>query len=189
MLCAPTRVEWLTQALDNLDTILLDHAHCEKKAAHSALKLMYRYPERKDLVRALIPLAQEELQHFEWVNRRLDRRGVRWGHLSAPPYGQRLSQQVRRQEPGQLLDFLLISELIEARSHERLGLLACHVPDPDLQELYERLTLAEERHQALYRELALLYYPEAEVSAREQVLAQIESSILSRLHPEPRIHS
>ena len=189
VLAEPTRPEWLAQAVANLDTVLIDHAHCEKKAAHNAMKLMYRYPERKDLVRALVPLAQEELQHLDWVNRKLDQRGLRWAHLSAPPYGQWLGEQVRRREPGQLLDSLLVSGLIEARSHERLALLAGAVADADLVELYVKLAVAEERHHHLFYELACCYFPEAEVQARLQELAQAESQVLRTLHPHPRVHS
>lgn len=191
MLCLveATQSAWLEQALAHLDVVLIDHAHCEKKAAHNAMKLLYRYPEHKSLVRGMVPLAQEELQHLDWVNRKLDQRGLRWGHLGAPPYGQELGRQLRRREPEQLLDALLVSGLIEARSHERLELLARHVPDPDLQELYEKLAIAEDRHRELFWELALEYYPALEVESRFAELAQIESNLLRTLHPQPRIHS
>ncbi|WP_287129923.1 tRNA-(ms[2]io[6]A)-hydroxylase [Candidatus Cyanaurora vandensis] len=185
----PTQTAWLTQALAHLDVLLLDHAHCEKKAARVALQLMHRYPAHRELVQDLIPLAQEELQHYDWVNRRLDQRGIRWGNLAAAPYGSRLQQLIRRQEPAQLLDSLLVCGLIEARSHERLGLLAAAVDDADLRELYQRLTQAEERHQRLYWTLALTYFPEVVVQTRWAELVPAEAEILRTLYPQPRMHS
>jgi len=185
----PTTEAWLAQALNHMDVILLDHAQCEKKAAKVALNLIHRYPAHRELVKALVPLVQEELQHFDWVNRRLDERGIRWGHLHAPPYGSRLQQLVRRQEPGQLLDSLLVCGLIEARSHERLGLLAEHLADRELAEFYGRLTQAEERHVQLYWNLALVYFPEPVAQARRAEFLQWEADILAVLYPQPRIHS
>jgi tRNA-(ms[2]io[6]A)-hydroxylase len=188
-LAQPTQAAWLTQALTHLDLVLLDHAQCEKKAANAALKLMFRYPERRALVEALIPLAQEELQHYEWVNRKLDQRQVAWGQLPPPPYGQRLHEKIRRDEPFRLLDTLLISALIECRSHERLALLGAHVADESLRAFYGQLALAEERHHNLYVELALTYFPEVQVHERLTELAAWEGEILHTLYPQPRVHS
>lgn len=128
----PTSRAWLDQALAHLDIILLDHSHCERKAAGVALNLMFRYPSNVKLVRQLTAIAQEELQHFEQVNQQLQLRGIPLGPLAAPPYGAALNRLIARQEPQRLLDTLLVCALIEARSHERLNLLAHHCPDPEL---------------------------------------------------------
>ena len=119
--------------------ILLDHSHCERKAAGVALNLMFRYPAREKLVRMLTAIAREELEHFEQVNQRLEERGIALGPLAAPPYGAGLSGQIRKQEPERLLDCLLVSGLIEARSHERLGLLGEYCPDAELAKFYRSL--------------------------------------------------
>lgn len=185
----PTRIEWVEQALANLDTILLDHSHCERKAAGVALNLMFRYPSNTKLVRQLTTIAQEELEHFELVNQWLERRNIPLGPLSAPPYGATLSQQIRRQEPDRLLDSLLVSGLIEARSHERLGLLAQYCPEPELAEFYGSLMASEARHYGIYWVLADTYFDREVVQQRLAELAVVESEILSTLHPEPRIHS
>ena len=181
--------EWLELALSNLDTILLDHSHCERKAAGVALNLMFRYPSETKLVRQLTAIAQEELEHFEQVNQILEQRGIPLAPLSAPPYGAGLKAVIRRHEPGRLLDSLLVSALIEARSHERLGLLGTHCPDAELAKFYRGLMASEARHYGIYWVLATTYFERSEVTERLEELSTIESDLLATLHPEPRIHS
>jgi tRNA-(ms[2]io[6]A)-hydroxylase len=185
----PTSPAWVEQAIANLDTILLDHSHCERKAAGVALNLMFRYPSNSKLVRMLTAIAQEELEHFELVNQWLERRGIALGPLAAPPYGVGLNAQIRKQEPERLLDTLLVCGLIEARSHERLGLLAQHCPEPELAQFYGGLMASEARHYGIYWILATTYFPEEQVKQRLPKLAIVESKLLETLHPEPRIHS
>jgi tRNA 2-(methylsulfanyl)-N6-isopentenyladenosine37 hydroxylase len=185
----PTAFAWVEQALANLDTVLLDHSHCERKAAGVALNLMFRYPSSTKLVRQLTAIAQEELQHFDQVNQILEARGVALAPLAPPPYGATLNKQIRPQEPDRLLDTLLICGLIEARSHERLGLLGSHCPDAKLAAFYRSLMASEARHYGIYWTLADTYFDRAIVNQRLAELAQVESRILATLHPEPRIHS
>lgn len=185
----PTSAAWIAQALDNLDTILLDHAHCERKAAGVALNLMFRYPSSVKLVRTLTTVAREELDHFEQVNQWLDRRGIAPAPLPSPPYGAGLRAQIRPQEPNRMLDSLLVSGLIEARSHERLGLLGQHCPEPELAAFYRDLMVSEARHYGIYWSLATTYFERETVAQRLEALARVESELLSTLHPEPRIHS
>lgn len=180
---------WIEQALANLDTILLDHSHCERKAAGVALNLMFRYPSSVQLVRSLTAIAQEELEHFELVNQILERRNIPLAPLAAPPYGAGLRAQIRPQEPDRMLDSLLVSGLIEARSHERLGLLAAHCPDPELAAFYRGLMASEARHYGVYWVLATTYFERPVVEARLEELAAVESQLLATLYPEPRIHS
>jgi tRNA-(ms[2]io[6]A)-hydroxylase len=186
---APTSDGWIEQALANLDTVLLDHSHCERKAAGVALNLMFRYPAHVKLVRSLTAIAQEELEHFDQVNQILEQRGIPLAPLAAPPYGASLSKQIRSQEPDRLLDALLVSALIEARSHERLGLLGTHCPDLELAKFYRGLMASEARHYGIYWVLATTYCDRDSVDQRLEELAAIESALLSSLHPEPRIHS
>ncbi|NJO77191.1 MAG: tRNA-(ms[2]io[6]A)-hydroxylase [Cyanobacteria bacterium RM1_2_2] len=185
----PTSEAWIKQALANLDTLLLDHSHCERKAAGVAMNLMFRYPSSTKLVRSLTAIAQEELEHFELVNQWLERRGIAMAPLSAPPYGAGLTAQVRRQEPHRMLDSLLVSGLIEARSHERLGLLAQRCPDSELAQFYRGLMASEARHYGIYWTLSTTYFDRETVSQRLAELAQVESELLATLYPEPRIHS
>jgi tRNA-(ms[2]io[6]A)-hydroxylase len=180
---------WVNQAIANVDTLLLDHSHCERKAAGVALNLMFRYPSYTQLVRQLTAIAQEELEHFELVNQWLERRRIPLAALSAPPYGAGMKAQIRPKEPERLLDSLLVSGLIEARSHERLGLLATHLPDPELAQFYGSLMASEARHYGVYWVLADTYFERAVVNQRLEELAIVESQLLETLHPEPRIHS
>ncbi|MEM9219631.1 MAG: tRNA isopentenyl-2-thiomethyl-A-37 hydroxylase MiaE [Cyanobacteria bacterium P01_F01_bin.150] len=186
---APTSTQWVEQAIANLDIVLLDHSHCERKAAGVALNLMFRYPSNAPLVRKLTAIAQEELQHFEMVNQWLDKRGIALAPLASPPYGAGLKAQVRKQEPERCLDSLLVSALIEARSHERMGLLGKHCPIPELAKFYRGLMASEARHYGIYWTLALQDFERDVAHKRLQELAIVESEILSTLHPEPRMHS
>lgn len=189
ILKVPTQGAWIEQAIANLDTLLLDHSHCERKAAGNALNLMFRYPSHAQLVRKLTAIAQEELEHFEQVNQWLDRRGIPLAPLNSPPYGAQLKAQVRGNEPWRLLDSLLVSALIEARSHERLGLLGAYCPDPELAKFYRGLMASEARHYGIYWILADTYFERERVQQRLDELASFESELLATLHPEPRIHS
>ena len=185
----PTSDAWVEQAIANLDIILLDHSHCERKAAGTALNMMFRYPSSSKLVRALTAIAQEELEHFEQVNQWLDRRGIPLAPLNSPPYAAGLKAEMRKNEPHRKLDSLLVSSLIEARSHERLGLLGTHCPDPELARFYRGLMASEARHYGIYWTLATYDYEREVVNQRLEELAIVESELLSTLHPEPRIHS
>ena len=188
-LAAPSAAAWLEQALAHPDTVLIDHAHCERKAAGAALQLMFRYPFDGDLAAVLSPLAREELEHFELVQRLMIRRQIPLRPLTAPPYGAGLARLVRRQEPQRLLDSLLVAGLIEARSHERMGLLACHSPDPELAGLYGDLLASEARHFGLYWVLAERRFPRPQLMERLEELARAEAALLTPLHPQPRMHS
>lgn len=185
----PTNSAWVEQALANLNTILLDHSHCERKAAGVALNLMFRYPSSAKLVRSLTAIAQEELEHFEQVNQILERRNIPLAPLAPPPYGASLNKQIRREEPDRMLDSLLVSGLIEARSHERLGLLATHCEDQELAKFYRALMASEARHYGVYWTLADTYFERSLITQRLEELGAIESQILSTLYSQPRIHS
>jgi tRNA 2-(methylsulfanyl)-N6-isopentenyladenosine37 hydroxylase len=185
----PTQPAWIEQALAHLNTILLDHSHCERKAAGVALNLMFRYPSSAKLVRSLTAIAQEELEHFEQVNQILDQRNIPLAPLAPPPYGASLNKQIRKEEPDRMLDSLLVSGLIEARSHERLGLLATHCEDQELAKFYRALMASEARHYGVYWALADTYFERSRITQRLEELAEVESEILSTLYPQPRIHS
>lgn len=189
ILCQATQTAWIEQALENMDVILLDHSHCERKATGTAINLMFRYPSYSKLVRQLTAIASEELEHFEQVNQILETRGIPLAPLNAPPYAKGLMSQIRTQEPHRLLDSLLVSGLIEARSHERLGLLGTHLADPKLAAFYRSLMASEARHFGIYWLLADTYFDRDLVQSRLAELAIVESDLLSTLYPEPRIHS
>ncbi|UKO98529.1 tRNA-(ms[2]io[6]A)-hydroxylase [Nostoc sp. UHCC 0870] len=185
----PTSDAWVEQAISNLDIILLDHSHCERKAAGVALNFMFRYPSNTKMVRELTAIAREELEHFDLVNQWLEKRNIPLAPLPPPPYGAGLKAAVRPQEPERFLDSLLVTGLIEARSHERLGLLAIHCPDLELAKFYKSLMASEARHFGIYWVLADTYFDREIVTERLDELSIVESELLAHLHPEPRIHS
>ena len=185
----PSNPEWIEMAIANLDTILLDHSHCERKAAGVAINLMFRYPSHQKLVYQLTAIAQEELSHFEQVNQWLARRNIPLAALNSPPYFAKLKSQVRHREPDRLIDLLLVSAIIEARSHERLGLIGEHCPDPELAKFYRSLMASEARHYGIYWILAESYSDRPTIEKRLAELGEYESSILSTLYHQPRVHS
>ena len=170
-----------------MDAVLVDHAHCEKKAAASAMSLVVGYPELEELVRRMSALAIEELQHFRAVYERIVQRGLALGRDQGDPYAQKLMALARANQ-GRLTDRLLLFGLIEARSHERLDLLATHLEAPDLKQFYADLAKAESRHAALFRELACFYDDPEAVENRLYELATAEARIVADLPIEPRIH-
>ncbi len=187
-LYAPTDPRWCTAALLELDAVLLDHAHCEKKAASTALSLLFRYPDHEGLVLPLTRLAREELAHFEQVLGHLHRRGQRFVRQVPSAYAGRLLAAVRPREPDRLLDTLLCFSLIEARSCERMQLLAEAVPDEELVTLYRGLLASEARHHGLFVDLARQVRSEDEVRSRLGELARHEWSVLQGAGGLPRMH-
>ncbi|MGB3638504.1 MAG: tRNA isopentenyl-2-thiomethyl-A-37 hydroxylase MiaE [Rivularia sp. (in: cyanobacteria)] len=185
----PTNRAWVDLAISNLDAILLDHSQCERKAASAAINFMFRYPSNAKMVKELTKIAKEELEHFEQVNQWLEKRNIALRPVTPPPYGAKLKAQIRPNEPHRFLDSLLISALIEARSHERLGLLAAHCPEPDLAKFYQGLMASEARHYGIYWVLADTYFDREIVMQRLDELSIAESEILATLYYEPRIHS
>jgi tRNA 2-(methylsulfanyl)-N6-isopentenyladenosine37 hydroxylase len=147
---------WITKACAHQDILLLDHAHCEKKAASSALSFIYRYTDKGDLLQAMSRLAREELRHFEMVLSLLQRRGIAYKTLSASAYTQNLFQHVPNQEPDKLIDGLIICAIIEARSCERFAAIAPCLDD-ELKQFYLSLLKSEARHFERYLSLAKRY--------------------------------
>lgn len=187
MLVSETSPAWVAAATADIDSVLVDHAHCEKKAAASAMSLVVGYPEYEELVRRMSALAVEELQHFRAVYEKIVQRGLGLGRDQGDPYAQQLMALARPNE-GRLTDRLLLFGLIEARSHERLELLATHLDGAELKRFYGDLAKAESRHAALFRELACLYDDAAAVEKRLSELAAAEAAIVATLPVEPRIH-
>ena len=184
-----TTEEWLNLAISNPLEILLDHAHCERKAAGVALQLMFRYVSEPGLSEVLSPLAREELEHFEKVLSILNARGKKLQKLASPPYGAILAKNIRKDEPLRMLDSFLVAGLIEARSHERMTLLSIHSPDIELRDLYADLLKSEARHFGIYWKLADDRFDRNILTSRLEELARVESDALLEMHHQPRMHS
>ena len=180
---------WLGQVDTGLDDVLIDHAHCEKKAAGVAMNLLFSYVDHVALARAMTEIVNEELEHFRLVLDVLERRGGPFRKLKPSSYGQRLHELIRKDEPGRAVDRLLVAGLIEARSCERFSLLADHVEDGELRDFYRGLFESEARHHSTYVRLAAGFAPEEVVRRRLGELAAAEAAIIERGDPLPRMHS
>jgi len=178
---------WLAVALDDLESVHADHLHCERKAAQSALSLIRAYPERADLVSAMARLAHDETRHVVQVAHLLTRRGQPASYDRGDDYAAALRTHIRVREPLRLLDRLLVFAVIEARSAERLGLLAGALDDARARELYAQLTVAEIRHRDTFLALARDAAPKT-WRARAVELAALEAEILARRPVAARIH-
>ena len=182
---------WIDAALANLDILLIDHANCEKKAAATALNLLFRYADRAALLPAMSQLAREELLHFEQVVAIMKQRGIAYGPLSASRYAAGMREQARKSEPGKLVDTLVIGAFIEARSCERFAALAPHL-DEDLARYYRVLLRSEERHYADCLELAGLYaaaVPGESLAERVAHFREVERELIAAPDVEFRFHS
>ena len=184
-----TSNEWIKLALSNPIDILIDHAHCERKAAGVAIQLMFRYPSEPNLPEVLSPLAREELEHFEKILYFLKDLGHSLKTLKPPPYGAELAKNISKEEPNRMLDSFLIAGLIEARSHERLGLLALNSEKESFKILYKSLLESEARHFGIYWKLAQTKFSKNQIFIRLEELSKIESEILAETYFMPRVHS
>lgn len=184
-----TPSRWLEQVDADLPSILIDHAHCEKKAAGTALNLIFAYVEDTELCREMTEIVTEELEHFHMVLDLLARRGIRFRRLTPSSYGRELNDLVRKQEPERAVDRLLVAGLIEARSCERFHVLAQHVKDAELAEFYGSLFESEARHHATYTRLAKHFGKDDEVMSRLDELAELEAAIITRGEEKARMHS
>ena len=194
-LLVPTPVAWLEAACEQWQELLLDHAYCEKKAASTALALIFAYPECERQNLALARLAREELRHFEQVTRMLRRLGVPFRRLHPGRYAAGLRRALCTHEPRRRLDLLLAGALIEARSCERFRLLSQRLVSP-LAEFYADLERAEARHGELYLELAAeaAQVPGALAGgggwpARLQELLAVEAELITSDDQQLRFHS
>ncbi|MBM3267134.1 MAG: tRNA-(ms[2]io[6]A)-hydroxylase [Candidatus Sericytochromatia bacterium] len=187
-LLAPTRPEWVAAACADTATLLADHAHCEKKAAATALSLISRHPEDARLVESMLHLAQEELGHFQRLFAVLRARRIPLPRDEADPYVNALLSLVRRDPAVNLLDRLLVLSMVEARSCERFLLLAERLEDPDLARLYADLARSEEGHARLFVQLAERYVSNSAVAARLDEFRRHEAEIVARLPDLPRMH-
>jgi len=190
MLLAATPEAWYERAVESLDVLLVDHANCEKKAASTALGLMFAYADDEPLGLALARLAREELRHYEQVLGLMRRRGVTYARLSPGRYAGELRRAIARDEPLRKLDLLIVGSLIEARSSERFHGLIPRLPE-EIGAFYQGLEAAEARHTGLYEGLAQAHATAAGLdwAARTAVLAAAEADLATTPDPLFRFHS
>ena len=192
LLCE-TPQAWIDNAINNIPLLLIDHANCEKKAASTALNIMYRYVDDYELLNKMSRLAREELRHFEQVIALMKKRGLKYAQIEAARYAGHLRKTLRSSEPGKLIDTLIAGAIIEARSCERFAMLAPHL-DAELQTFYLSLLKSEARHYEDYLSLAKTVVKttkqnSADLDKRVEELLEVEKGLILSEDEQFRFHS
>jgi tRNA-(ms[2]io[6]A)-hydroxylase len=178
---------WVEAALADQNTLLIDHANCEKKAAGTALNLMYRYISHTDLLNKMSRLAREELRHFEMVLAIMGKRGIEYEHVSPSRYAAGLRKGMRTHEPAKIVDTMIVGAIIEARSCERFAKIAPHL-DAELNGFYMSLLRSESRHYKDYLELAS-DFSDGPIDDRIAHFIAADNELISSPDTELRFHS
>ena len=187
LLCQ-TPDSWVAKAVQEQEILLVDHANCEKKAASTAMNLMYRYIDNFDLLHKMSRLAREELRHFEQVIEFMEKRGITYdATINAGRYAAKMRKPVRTFEPAKLVDTLIVGAIIEARSCERFAKLAPHL-DEELQKFYLSLLKSESRHFMDYLNLAREAAGE-DIEERVQLFLALEKELIESTDEDFRFHS
>ena len=187
LLCA-TPQEWAQKVCANLNEFLIDHAACERKASATAMSFVVKYRDHRELVDAMIIVAQEELEHFAQVTKIVHTRGQQLGADHKDPYVNALLKLARHSPRERLIDRLLIFGVIEGRGCERFHILSQCLPDLELRKFYEDLVRAEARHHAAFLHIVRKLAPEKEWRPRLQELLQAEADIIPTLPIRAALH-
>lgn len=186
----PTDPRWVNLAESNLEALLTDHAYCEQKAASNAISLVITYPDKTELVRTLLPIAREELEHFEQVHDLILRQGYSLGFERKDAYVNELLSFVRKGQGRDvaLLDRLLFAAMIEARSCERFKMLSEKIENEELRIFYRNLMESEAGHYTTFIKLAKVYFPKEEVHERWNAFLAFEASIMEHYSRNETMH-
>ncbi|PJX22576.1 tRNA-(ms[2]io[6]A)-hydroxylase [Psychrobacter sp. L7] len=185
---ARTTPDWVAAAIADLPLIIQDHANCEKKAAGTAMNLLFRYEFSYDLQRKLAQLIREEMLHYEQVLGIMNERGQEWRYLSAGRYAKGMLKHKRTYEPAAMIDVLIIGAFIEARSCERFAALAEVIDDERLAKYYRYLLKSESRHFEDYLALAQSLSTE-NIDERVAFFREVEAELITSPDTELRFHS
>lgn len=179
----PTDPRWVNLAEKSIEDILTDHAYCEQKAASTSIGIIQLFPEHEELVEALIPIVTEEWGHFKMVLEELKKRNLKLGRQRKDEYVGAIMQWSKKggSREDLLLEKLLISALIEARSAERFRLLSTEISDEGLRKFYKRLMVSEAGHFRLFLDLAMKYIPKEKVLNRWEEYLEKEKEILAEI--------
>lgn len=172
----------------DFDSFLVDHAACERKASATGMAFVVRYPDRLELVEAMVGFAREELEHYHLVIREIIRRGLTLGPDTKDPYIEGLMDFVRKPSDERFLDRLLVPAVVEARGTERFGLIAKALPTGELAQFYADLTHSEARHHGLFLSFAHRYFPKTIVRDRLSLLLDHEAHLVQTLPIRPALH-
>jgi tRNA-(ms[2]io[6]A)-hydroxylase len=187
-----TPAGWATHVAANLDAFLIDHAACERKASANAMHFVVRYPDKADIVDAMIEIAREELEHFHQVFHLMRERGVQLGPDEKDPYVNALLKIGQHKGEGRMLDRLLLGSIIEYRGCERFAMLSRELAgsahDAELSEFYKELAASEAKHRGDFYKLALNYFPADQVDARLDFWLDHEAEIVRNLPIRAALH-
>lgn len=183
-----TPASWAAGVVEAMDRFLPDHAAAEKKASSMAMTMVAHYPDKPELVAAMIDLAIEELNHYRAVVRLMRDRGLCLLPDEKDSYVNQLRREIRKGTDYYFLDRLLIAGIVEARGAERFGMIADALPEGSLQRFYLSITKSEQEHQDLFIELAELYFDSQEIQLRLQQLLRLEADIVKQLPLRPALH-
>ncbi len=186
----PTDPRWVHLVEKNIEEILTDHAYCEQKAATNAINLIVHFPEYTDLVTAMLELAKEELVHFQMVHEKIKSRGLVLGKERRDEYVFELNNFIRKgyQRHFVLVDKLLFSALVEARSCERFKVLSENISDTELREFYRELMISEANHYTMFITLARQYADGIDVDARWKEFLEYEADVIKKYGTKETIH-
>lgn len=187
----PTDPRWVNLAEKSLEEILTDHAFCEQKATTTCISIIQAYPDKKELVKQLSPIVTEEWGHFRLVVQELEKRGLSLGKQRKDEYVNALMSFMVKDgsRDKRLVERLLVSALIEARSCERFRVLSLNIGEPELREFYHKFMVAEAAHYRLFIDLAKLYYDEEWVKNRWQEYLDFEADLMTKLEVRgDRVH-
>ena len=186
----PTDPRWVDIAEKNIEEILIDHAFCEQKAASTAISFIVQYPEKSELVEAMLELSQEELRHFQMVHEKLLERGMILGFARKDEYVMQLQNFFPKGtgRDNKLLHQLLIAALIEARSCERFRMLSEQLEDKDLATFYRDLMVSEANHYTLFLKFARQFGGREKVDSMWKSLLEYEAQVVKNLNNDEKVH-
>jgi tRNA-(ms[2]io[6]A)-hydroxylase len=171
-----------------MDRFLPDHAAAEKKASSMAMAMVAHYPDKPELVTAMIDLAVEELSHYRAVVKLMFERGLVLQPDEKDPYVNAMRGLIRHGRDLYFMDRMLVAGIVEARGAERFGLVAEALPDGALKRFYQSITRSEEEHRDLFTWLAMRYFNPEEVGIRLDTLLEEEAAIVAGLPIRPALH-
>lgn len=183
-----TPFSWAEQAIENMDEFLLDHASCERKASSMAMSMVAHYPDKPHLVKAMIKLALEELNHFKQVMKIILKRNLVLPPDYKDPYVNQIRSCIRKPKDEYFLDRLLVAGVIEARGEERFRLISEALPEGSLKSFYQAITISEARHHEMFVDLAKRYFPSEVVNSRLETLIVEEAKIIQNCTLQVTVH-